>query len=277
MEGKMALVLGLLTWNVGGAVPDARAAGVFARLGAVGADVVGVALEELAVSAEGGPGGVPGRLAEWRAAADAQLAGFRCAAAETVGCVGLLVYVRGPLPATAASARVFFPPRGLPPNKGAVVCRVDVGGRTVDLAACHLAHDEDKNALRLEQIGAVAERVGECGFIFGDLNFRVVYPRQYALDAVAAGAFAGLLAGDQLVVAMRDSPALQGFREGPVLFPPTYKFDPDSDVYDTSSKQRTPSYTDRIVFCGAVDCRVYESLECRLSDHRPVLGVFDLR
>lgn len=35
----------------------------------------------------------------------------------------------------------------------------------------------------------------------------------------------------------------KGFLEAPIRFLPTYKFDVGCDVYDTTSKQRTPSYT----------------------------------
>ena len=35
----------------------------------------------------------------------------------------------------------------------------------------------------------------------------------------------------------------QGFSEQPIKFPPTYKFDINSDIYDSSEKQRVPSWT----------------------------------
>lgn len=37
----------------------------------------------------------------------------------------------------------------------------------------------------------------------------------------------------------------EGFREAPIHFLPTYKFDIGCDIYDSTSKQRTPSYTVR--------------------------------
>ena len=37
----------------------------------------------------------------------------------------------------------------------------------------------------------------------------------------------------------------RGFKEHPIGFRPTYKYDPGTDDFDTSSKQRIPSYTDR--------------------------------
>jgi hypothetical protein len=38
------------------------------------------------------------------------------------------------------------------------------------------------------------------------------------------------------------------FCEGKINFPPTYKFDKGTLLYDTSKKQRVPSWTDRIIW-----------------------------
>ena len=40
----------------------------------------------------------------------------------------------------------------------------------------------------------------------------------------------------------------QNFREGPINFPPTYKYDLFSDDYDTGEKQRCPAWTDRVLW-----------------------------
>lgn len=40
---------------------------------------------------------------------------------------------------------------------------------------------------------------------------------------------------------------MQGFVEEQIRFPPTYKFDVNTDTYDTSKKARIPSWTDRIL------------------------------
>ena len=47
-----------------------------------------------------------------------------------------------------------------------------------------------------------------------------------------------------------------GFREGPLNFPPTYKLDAGTDDYDTSVKQRIPSWTDRILYRPGVNGEV---------------------
>uniref|UniRef100_A0A8B9R8T3 Inositol polyphosphate-5-phosphatase Ja n=1 Tax=Astyanax mexicanus TaxID=7994 RepID=A0A8B9R8T3_ASTMX len=41
---------------------------------------------------------------------------------------------------------------------------------------------------------------------------------------------------------------LDGFLEGPLNFPPTYKFDVGTHTYDTSAKKRKPAWTDRILW-----------------------------
>jgi len=37
-------------------------------------------------------------------------------------------------------------------------------------------------------------------------------------------------------------------KEGKLNFKPTFKYDDDCDVYDTSKKLRVPSWTDRILY-----------------------------
>jgi hypothetical protein len=73
----------------------------------------------------------------------------------------------------------------------------------------------------------------------------------------------------------------QEFLEGPINFPPTYKYDEGSDVYDTSEKARTPSYTDRILWRSIfpnvqTNQLYYGRAEVKTSDHRPVSSIFDV-
>ncbi|CAM9950857.1 unnamed protein product, partial [Ectocarpus fasciculatus] len=50
----------------------------------------------------------------------------------------------------------------------------------------------------------------------------------------------------------RQAPPFSGYSEGPLNFRPTYKFDSGTDTYDTSSKQRVPAWTDRILYSGRI-------------------------
>ncbi|PSN30511.1 hypothetical protein C0J52_17662 [Blattella germanica] len=81
------------------------------------------------------------------------------------------------------------------------------------------------------------------------------------------------------------------FDEGPITFPPTYKYDPGTQRFDTSHKQRAPAYTDRILFKakstshrrdsttsnagGPLECLMYTSVpSICTSDHKPVWGLY---
>jgi len=45
----------------------------------------------------------------------------------------------------------------------------------------------------------------------------------------------------------KQNEVLKDYTEGTITFLPSYKFDNGTDVYDTSKKQRTPSWCDRIL------------------------------
>ena len=73
----------------------------------------------------------------------------------------------------------------------------------------------------------------------------------------------------------------QGFKEGPLNFRPTYKFDKGKDVYDSSRKQRVPAWTDRILWRsnGGHDIQLL-AYDCeqtvKTSDHRAVRAIFNI-
>eukprot|EP00903_Cladosiphon_okamuranus_P012332 g11561.t1 len=106
----------------------------------------------------------------------------------------------------------------------------------------------------------------------GDLNYRVNAPRAVVDLLLSKDMHEVLLNNEQLCVERgraggggcdrgggcgegggeeRSLVPFSGFSEGPLNFRPTYKFDTGTDTYDTSSKQRVPAWTDRILFSGA--------------------------
>ena len=71
---------------------------------------------------------------------------------------------------------------------------------------------------------------------------------------------------------------LNRFREGPLTFLPTYKYDAECEIYDTSKKMRVPSWTDRILYAPSnCELKYYNRRENQFSDHRPVLAVFEVK
>nr|XP_038960017.1 phosphatidylinositol polyphosphate 5-phosphatase type IV isoform X2 [Rattus norvegicus] len=74
----------------------------------------------------------------------------------------------------------------------------------------------------------------------------------------------------------------KGFEEAEIHFLPSYKFDIGKDTYDSTSKQRTPSYTDRVLYKsrhkGDICPMKYSSCPgIKTSDHRPVYGLFRVK
>jgi len=65
---------------------------------------------------------------------------------------------------------------------------------------------------------------------------------------LAEGLREEVLLCDELTRQRREGNVFAGFHEGAITFNPTYKFDKWSDEYDTSSKRRVPSWTDRQIF-----------------------------
>ncbi|KAM9810690.1 phosphatidylinositol polyphosphate 5-phosphatase type IV [Neosynchiropus ocellatus] len=122
-------------------------------------------------------------------------------------------------------------------------------------------------------------------FWFGDFNFRLSKDRadvEAIMNQTAGGDTTPLLELDQLSNEMKDGSVFKGFQEAQIHFRPTYKFDIGCDVYDTTSKQRTPSYTDRILYRSRQmdDIKVVKYSCCssiKTSDHRPVVGVFQVK
>ncbi|XP_040897702.1 phosphatidylinositol polyphosphate 5-phosphatase type IV isoform X2 [Toxotes jaculatrix] len=122
-------------------------------------------------------------------------------------------------------------------------------------------------------------------FWFGDFNFRLSKDRvdvETIMNRTVGDDMNPLLEHDQLSKEMKDGSIFKGFQEATIHFLPTYKFDIGCDIYDTTSKQRTPSYTDRILFRNrqAEDIKVVKYTSCtsiKTSDHRPVIGVFQVK
>eukprot|EP00062_Callorhinchus_milii_P017236 gi/632969370/ref/XP_007901051.1/ PREDICTED: 72 kDa inositol polyphosphate 5-phosphatase [Callorhinchus milii] len=122
-------------------------------------------------------------------------------------------------------------------------------------------------------------------FWFGDFNFRLNKERKvidHLLRQDSNASVSGLMVYDQLTKKLQEGSIFKGFREGTVQFLPTYKFDIGCDVYDSSSKQRTPSYTDRVLYkCRHKDEVHMVKYGCcqtiKTSDHRPVYGCFKVK
>lgn len=127
-------------------------------------------------------------------------------------------------------------------------------------------------------------------FWLGDLNYRVEAPVEDVLNWITEKNWNALMGADQLQKQMSFCDAFEGFNEGKIFFPPTFKFERYRDEYardENGEIKRTPSYTDRILWkireaesgddsTIKIKQRRYESAPVFSSDHRPVYGIFSM-
>ncbi|KAL7582260.1 type IV inositol polyphosphate 5-phosphatase 7 [Lactuca sativa] len=114
----------------------------------------------------------------------------------------------------------------------------------------------------------------------GDLNYRIALSYRSAKALVEMQNWRALLEKDQLRIEQRRGRVFQGWNEGKIYFPPTYKYLTNSDRYTGDSlhhkeKRRTPAWCDRILwYGGGLHQLSYVRGESRFSDHRPVYSLF---
>ena len=193
-------------------------------------------------------------------------------------------------------------------NKGALVTRFVLDDSTLCFINCHLAAGQTQTSHRNNDVATILEAenlpperdpdtrmslyVGggdgsqildhEICLLNGDLNYRIdAIPRDTVVNMIRRGEMAKLLDRDQMMISRRRVAGfrLASFVEMPITFAPTYKYDVGTDNYDSSDKKRAPAWCDRILYRGPGRIKQidYRRHEVRVSDHRPVSGMFKLR
>nr|AAS75232.1 putative inositol-1,4,5-trisphosphate 5-phosphatase [Oryza sativa Japonica Group] len=113
---------------------------------------------------------------------------------------------------------------------------------------------------------------------FGDLNYRINLSYERAHELISKQDWDGLFENDQLKRELSKGHTFDGWIEGDISFPPTYKYEFDSEKYvsdEPKSGRRTPAWCDRILSRGkGIRLISYRRGELKLSDHRPVTAVF---
>lgn len=179
---------------------------------------------------------------------------------------------------------------GITANKGACAVRFEFGSTSFALVTSHLAAGvnatvERENDFMTIMLGLSFSRnltLSDHDNIvwFGDLNYRLNIGNDRCRSLIDHGAFDELQALDQLSLAQRErNGAFSAFEESRILFLPTYKFDKGTSQYDSSEKQRVPSWTDRILYRSknpnSLSSLEYDSvMEILISDHKPVYSNF---
>jgi endonuclease/exonuclease/phosphatase family metal-dependent hydrolase len=174
---------------------------------------------------------------------------------------------------------------GMAGNKGAVAIRMDYANTSLCFVTAHLAagfanYDERNRDYRTINDGLRFQRnrtIDDHDSVIwlGDFNYRIGLNNERARQCIKDGDFDTLYRNDQLNIQMTHGQVFPFYSEAPITFPPTYKFDPGSDEYDTSEKSRVPAWTDRVLRKGDNLRQInYNIAPLRFSDHRPVYATF---
>lgn len=180
-------------------------------------------------------------------------------------------------------------------NKGAVSLRMSLYGTGVCFVVSHLAAHDEKLQERINDYNHIVNKHQyttnnyrqifdhDLVFWFGDLNFRLNGDdsSKWIQNQIADGKLMSLLASDQLFRVRLAGKAFGLLNEEVPTFPPTYKFVPNTNKYNS---ERRPAWCDRILYRVQPN---YPDVELKLkqltyishpdyliSDHKPVSAQF---
>ncbi|KAJ8368533.1 hypothetical protein SKAU_G00085610 [Synaphobranchus kaupii] len=198
-------------------------------------------------------------------------------------------------------------------NKGGVAIRMLFHSSSICFVCSHFAAGQSQVKERNDDYSEISRKLSfpmgrqlhSHDYIFwcGDFNYRINLHSEDVKELVKQQNWDVLTAEDQLLEQKEAGNVFKGFIEGPIEFPPTYKYDLMSDVYDTSEKCRIPAWTDRVLwkrtqwnFENSVEevnlvntaeeqseygwnpgtLLYYGRAEIKTSDHRPVVAILDV-
>ena len=190
-------------------------------------------------------------------------------------------------------------------NKGNYMLKFKFKNKDFVFVTGHLSAGDEKNDFdkRTNELVNIFNKLTEDNktmsnllyFICGDLNFRIDLPKEkfyeicsfndnkyYKKDAKektisenqAKKCLYELKKYDEMNL-IKEKFSDYNLKEGSINFPPTYKYVKGSLIYDN---KRTPSWTDRILYKGDknVKCIFYDSVDLYISDHKPIIGLFQI-
>ncbi|KTW32136.1 uncharacterized protein T551_00818 [Pneumocystis jirovecii RU7] len=176
--------------------------------------------------------------------------------------------------------------KGISGNKGAVAIRMDYGSTQICFVTAHFAAgrfncDERNrdyftiaNGLTFQRGRVIMDH--DIIIWLGDFNYRINMNAEEVKEHIKVNDFEKLYKNDQLNLQMISGSVFPYYSESQIIFPPTYKFDNGTNNYNTSEKQRTPSWTDRILYKGSNLRQLsYNSSPLTFSDHKPVYAHFE--
>uniref|UniRef100_A0A6A7FUV4 phosphoinositide 5-phosphatase n=2 Tax=Hirondellea gigas TaxID=1518452 RepID=A0A6A7FUV4_9CRUS len=178
-------------------------------------------------------------------------------------------------------------------NKGGVAARMDVYNTSVCFVNCHLAAHVEEYERRNEDYDGISEKTVFLGnaarqtparyirdhthiYFFGDMNYRIPPHNVDVRHLASNNEYKTLLSLDQLNIQKGIGRVFKGYNEGEITFRPTFKYDLNTDNWDSSEKARQPAWCDRVLWAGeGIQQVIYRShMQLKISDHKPVSSIF---
>lgn len=176
-------------------------------------------------------------------------------------------------------------------NKGAVSVRLELHNTSICFVNAHMAAHMDELERRNEDHDCILQRTSfhtninsppktikdhDHIYFIGDMNYRINPCDLDVRELARSGQFKALLEYEQLLQQKKSNRIFHKFNEGEITFKPTFKYDVDSDEWDSSEKAREPAWCDRILWYGdSIKQLVYRSHpSLKISDHKPVSATF---
>ncbi|KAH7678014.1 phosphatidylinositol-bisphosphatase protein [Dioscorea alata] len=235
--------------------------------------------------------------------------GYYLAASKQMVGIFLCVWVRSGLIAHVQDLKVSCVGRGIMGymgNKGSISISMTIRSTAFCFVCTHLASGEKdgdevrrnsdvseilkrtrfKPSRRFSKSSMVSpETISEHDKVIwlGDLNYRLTTSCSDTHELLKKNDWQALLEKDQLRREQEAGRVFNGWEEGKIYFPPTYKYRANSDTYVVSTaksgeKRRNPAWCDRILWRGdGMKQMWYVRGESRFSDHRPVSSLFSVK
>ena len=180
-------------------------------------------------------------------------------------------------------------------NKGNFIIQFKLNNKEFALINGHLSAGEKKENFdkRVDEIREIFDNIYEnknkeniVYFISGDLNFRIELPKE-RFNEICSGNADGPVDESQAknkIDILKKYDQMNEVKkifkneklyEEKISFPPTYKYNKDNNTYN---EKRTPSWTDRILYKkdNSIKCIFYDTIDLYISDHKPLVGLFEI-
>lgn len=162
-------------------------------------------------------------------------------------------------------------------NKCGIAVQISIGTTKLSFLSAHLAAHEGQYKLRNDNMAEILAGTNDPtltshhSFVFGDLNYRCELPKQangnelskeeakfISQKIVSTKNWSQLYEMDELQKALEKKEVLVGFQTPKCKFPPTFKVEKKDGFH--YQYQRTPSYTDRILYKSNEETRTVEPI-----------------